>query len=129
MVIPRFVDSAKKNQPLIVHGDGSQTRVFCHVDDAVLAIKLLAESKESIGEVYNVGGVGEISIKELAQKIIGLTNSKSTIEFKPYADVYGKDFEDMQRRVPDISKIKSILGWIPTLGLQEIIKDVAKGLN
>ena len=125
MVIPRFVDAAKKNEPLIVHGDGSQTRVFCHIDDAVRAIKLLAESKESIGEVYNIGGIGEISIKELAQKVISLTNSKSTIEFKPYVDVYGKDFEDMQRRVPDIKKVTNQIGWSPSKGIEEIIKDVA----
>ena len=125
MVIPRFVDAAKKNEPLIVHGDGSQTRVFCHVDDAVKAIRLLAESKESIGQVYNIGGAGEISIKELAQKVISLTNSKSIIEYKSYADVYGKDFEDMQRRVPDIKKVTNQIGWSPSKGIEEIIRDVA----
>ena len=125
MVIPRFVEAAKKNEPLIVHGDGSQTRVFCHVDDAVKVIKLLAGSKESIGEVYNIGGVEEISINELAQKVISLTNSKSTIEYKPYADVYGKDFEDMQRRVPDIKKVTNQIGWSPSKGIEKIIKDVA----
>ena len=129
MVIPRFVDAAKKNELLIVHGDGSQTRVFCHVDDAVKAIKLLAESKDSIGEVYNIGGVGEISIKELAQKVISLTNSKSTIEFKPYADVYGKDFEDMQRRVPDITKIKKSINWQPVHNIDSIIDSIANQLN
>ena len=129
MVVPRFVRSAITNRPLIVYGDGQQSRVFCHVADAVEAILTLASLDASIGEVFNVGGVGEISIAELAAKIITQTRSHSTIEYLPYDQAYGPGFEDMQRRVPDISKIRQAINWKPTRDLEKIISDVAESLT
>jgi UDP-glucose 4-epimerase len=125
MVVPRFIQSAIKNEPITIYGDGTQSRVFCHVSDAVRAILMIAKDDSTIGEVYNVGGVGEVSIKELADKIIERTNSKSTISYTPYDEAYPIGYEDMQRRVPDISKIKSALGWAPEKSLDNIIDDVA----
>jgi UDP-glucose 4-epimerase len=125
MVVPRFVQSAIRNEPISIYGDGTQSRVFCHVSDAVRAILMIAEDDSTIGEVYNVGGVGEVSIKQLADKIIERTNSKSAISFTPYDEAYPAGYEDMQRRVPDISKIKGALGWAPDKTLDNIIDDVA----
>lgn len=129
MVIPRLVQNALTGKPLPVHGDGNQSRVFCHVSDAVSATVKLAQTESSIGEVFNVGGMGEISITELAKLVIKLTNSTSEIEFLSYSEVYAHGFEDMQRRVPDISKIKSHIGWEPLINLNQIILDVANDLN
>lgn len=129
MVVPRFVQSALKNEPITIYGDGTQSRVFCHVSDAVRAILSLSNSDEAIGEVYNVGGVGEVSILELAEKIIERTNSSSKITFTPYDEAYPVGYEDMQRRVPDISKIKSALGWVPEKNLDNIIDDVAAEMS
>ena len=126
MVIPRFVRAAIENQSLKIFGDGTQTRVFCHVSDSVKAILGLAENHKTIGEVFNVGGRGEISIAELAKMIIELTNSKSKITFIPYRDAYTNGFEEMRRRVPDVSKIASYIGWRPDLDLNTIIEDVIK---
>jgi UDP-glucose 4-epimerase len=126
MVIPRFVRAAIENQSLKIFGDGTQTRVFCHVSDSVKAILGLAENHKTIGEVFNVGGRGEISIAELAKMIIELTNSKSKITFIPYQDAYTNGFEEMRRRVPDVSKIASYIGWRPDLDLNTIIEDVIK---
>ena len=128
MVIPRFVKAAIKNEPLKVFGDGSQSRVFCHVDDAVKAILLLAGTDESIGEVFNIGGRGEIKILDLAKLIIKQTNSKSEISFTDYEDAYAMGFEDMARRVPDISKINKITGWKPSIDLETTIKDIHESL-
>jgi len=125
MVIPRFVNSALKNEPIHIYGDGSQSRVFCHVDDAVSALITLTNSEETINEVYNVGGTSEVTMIELAQLVLKLTNSDSVIKFIPYEEAYSLGFEDMQRRVPDISKIHAKLNWLPTKDLTEIIKDVA----
>jgi UDP-glucose 4-epimerase len=125
MVLPRFVQSAINDEPISVYGDGTQSRVFCHVSDAVRAILMIAENDSTIGEVYNVGGVGEVSIKQLADKIIERTNSKSTISYTPYNEAYPAGYEDMQRRVPDISKIKGALGWEPEKTLEMIIDDVS----
>jgi len=125
MVVPRFVQSALKNEPVSIYGDGSQSRVFCHVSDAVRAIMMIAKDDSTIGEVYNVGGVGEVTIKQLADRIIDRTNSKSTISYTPYDEAYPAGYEDMQRRVPDISKIKGVLGWAPEKSLDNIIDDVA----
>jgi UDP-glucose 4-epimerase len=129
MVVPRFIQSALKNEPITIYGDGTQSRVFCHVSDAVRAIFSLSESDGAIGEVYNVGGVGEVSILELAEKIIERTNSSSKITFTPYDQAYPVGYEDMQRRVPDISKIKSALGWVPEKNLDNIIDDVAAEMS
>ena len=126
MVIPRFVESALRNEPLKVFGNGSQSRVFCHVGDTIKAVLLLAGNDKSIGEVFNVGGKGEITILDLAELIIKQTNSKSEITFKNYEDAYAVGFEDMARRVPDITKVTSFTGWTPRLDLKTIIEDVSK---
>ena len=124
MVIPRFVKAAIQGEPLKVFGTGSQSRVFCHVDDTVKAILKLTFSEKSIGEVFNIGGSGEITILELAKLIISITKSKSDVAFSPYEDSYAPGFEDMPRRVPDISKIFSTIGWKPEKNLIQIINDV-----
>ena len=125
MVIPRFVKDAVENKPLRVFGDGSQSRVFCHVEDAIKAILQLAGNNKSIGEVFNIGGKGEITILDLAKLVIKQTNSKSEITFAEYEDAYAVGFEDMARRVPDISKVKLFTGWEPEIDLKRVIKDVA----
>jgi UDP-glucose 4-epimerase len=125
MVVPRFVEAALKNEALTIYGDGTQSRVFCHVDDAVQAIATIAATDSTIGEVFNVGGSGEVSIKELAERVIATTKSQSVITYTPYTDAYPAGFEDIQRRVPDISKIKQAIGWVPTKDLETIIRDIA----
>ena len=125
MVVPRFVSAALRNEPLSVYGSGDQIRCFCHVDDAVKALLLVMDSDKAIGEVFNVGNNQQITIMELAKKVIELTGSSSTIEKIAYEKAYPEGFEDMQRRVPDISKIKQVLGWLPEINLDQIIKDIA----
>lgn len=125
MVVPRFVSAALKNEPLSVYGSGDQIRCFCHVDDAVRAMLLVMDSDKAIGEVFNVGNNQQISIMELAKKVIELTGSSSSIEKITYERAYPEGFEDMQRRVPDIFKIKQVLGWSPEINLDQIIKDIA----
>jgi UDP-glucose 4-epimerase len=129
MVLPRFVQSALKNEPITIYGDGTQSRVFCHVADAVRAILTIAKTDSTIGEVYNIGGVGETTIKQLAEKIIERTKSSSTITYTPYDQAYTAGYEDMQRRVPDITKIKSAIGWSPENTLDSIIGDVASEMK
>ena len=129
MVLPRFVQSALKNEPITIYGDGTQSRVFCHVADAVRAILTIAKTDSTIGEVYNVGGVGETSIKQLAEKIIESTKSTSAITYTPYDQAYTAGYEDMQRRVPDITKIKNAIGWSPENTLDSIIDDVASEMK
>jgi len=129
MVIPRFVKAAIENKPLKIFGDGSQSRVFCHVGDTVKAVLALAGNDKTIGEVFNIGGKGEISILELAKMIIDQTKSKSEITFTKYVDAYSAGFEDMVRRVPDISKLTNFTGWVPKLGLTVIIEDVSKSYS
>ena len=128
MVIPRFVKAAIENKPLKIFGDGSQTRVFCHVKDSVKAILDLSANDKTIGEVFNVGGKGEISILDLAKLIINQTNSKSEITFTDYEDAYAAGFEEMARRVPDITKIKLQIGWEPDISLNTIIEDILKSI-
>ena len=129
MVIPRFVKSALNGAPIEIFGDGKQTRVFCHVNDTVNAINSIIMEPKTIGEVFNIGGIGEVSILELAQLIIQKTNSKSEIFFTKYEDAYGIGFEDMKRRVPNISKIENFTGWKPYLSLPTIIDDVVNYLS
>lgn len=129
MVIPRFVQAALNNQDLLVYGDGSQSRVFCHVLDVVRAIDLLVSNDITIGEYFNVGGFGEITMLELAKKIIVMTGSKSKIRFIDYSDAYAFGFEDMKRRVPDITKIFSAVEWQPILNLDDILKDVISSIS
>ena len=126
MVLPKFVKSALLNQPLVVFGNGLQTRSFCSVTDAVAAIELLMNSESTIGQVFNVGSSVEISILDLATKVINVTNSNSKIVLKEYSDEFGNDFEEPYRRVPDISKIKETVGWKPTISLDNIIIETVK---
>jgi UDP-glucose 4-epimerase len=125
MVLPRFVSAALKNEPLQVYGTGEQIRCFCHVEDVVRALLQVMDSDKSIGEVFNIGNNQQISILELAKRVIQITDSKSEIIKIPYTEAYPDGFEDMQRRVPDISKIKNVLGWSPQIGLDQTIKDIA----
>ena len=125
MVVPRFVCAAVNGSALSVYGDGEQIRCFCHVSDAVRALLLVMDSDKAIGEVFNVGNNEQISIMDLAKKVIAVTGSSSVIEMMDYEKAYPAGFEDMQRRVPDISKIERVLGWKPVIGLEQIIKDIA----
>ena len=125
MVVPRFVSAAVSGEALSVYGSGEQIRCFCHVSDAVRALLLVMDSDKAIGEVFNVGNNEQISIMELAKKVIAVTGSSSAIEMIAYEKAYPAGFEDMERRVPDISKIKRVLGWQPEIGLEQIIKDIA----
>ena len=129
MVLPRFIKQALNNEDITIYDDGSQSRVFCHVQDAVRAVIALTKDDSTIGDYFNIGGIGEITMKELATKIIERTGSKSKLVSIPFDEAYGPGFEDMQRRVPDISKIKAKLGWQPTHTLDSIIDDVAKHLK
>jgi len=129
MVVPRFIQSALKNEDIVIYDDGSQSRVFCHVEDAVRAVITLSETESTIGDYFNVGGVGETTIKELASKIIERTNSNSRIKFIPYSEAYPAGFEDMQRRVPEIAKIRNAINWRPTHTLNSIIDSVAVSLK
>ncbi len=128
MVIPRFVQSALSNKPLTIYGDGSQTRVFCHVKDVVKAVIKLSENTTAIGQVFNIGGKDEISITNLANQIVGQLNSKSKISYVNYNDAYNEGFEEMFRRVPNITKIKNFIGWEPKIGINQVIDDVADDL-
>ena len=129
MVLPRFVKAAISNQPLIVYGNGSQSRSFCAVSDVVVALDDLMGTSESIGQAYNIGSTNEISIKDLAAKVIKLTDSKSQIVFKKHSDIFGDDFEEPTRRVPDISKIKKAVGWQPKQSLDGVIVEIAEYLK
>lgn len=124
MVIPRFVQSALANEPIMVYGDGSQSRSFTYVGDAVRAITRLMDEPKAVGEVFNIGNGEEITILDLAQKIKALTNSASEIRTVSYETVYGKGFEDMEFRTPDISKLQKFVGYQPTVNLDGILKRV-----
>ncbi len=124
MVIPRFVSQALRNEPITIFGDGTQTRCFCAVDDIVNGILALSETPEAFGKVFNLGGREEISIKELAEKIIGLTGSKSDLRFIPYDMAYEEGFEDMERRMPNTTRAQKIIGFKQTSNLDDIIRSV-----
>lgn len=126
MVIPRFIDAAMQNSPIEIYGDGEQTRCFAHIDDVIDALIEVAFSDKTLGKVINIGNDEEISILNLAKKVIQLSESSSQIIFKSYADAYGNNFEDMIRRVPDISLIQSLIGWVPKKKVDDIIKDMIK---
>jgi UDP-glucose 4-epimerase len=125
MVVPRFVHAAMKNEPITIFGDGTQSRVFCHVADAVQAITTMAATDSTVGDVYNVGGTGEVTIKQLAEQVLAVTATQSAITYTPYSEAYPAGFEDIQRRVPDITKVKSAINWVPTKDLKQIISDIA----
>jgi UDP-glucose 4-epimerase len=125
MVVPRLVSQALAGEPLTVYGDGTQTRCFCHVADVVQALVALIDEPRAHGNVFNVGATAEISILDLAKRVIAVTDSRSEIRFTPYDTAYGKGFEDMYRRVPDTAKIHALVGWSPSRSLEDMIGDVA----
>jgi UDP-glucose 4-epimerase len=125
MVVPRLVGQALAGEPLTVYGDGRQTRCFCHVFDVIKALFGLMTEESAYGNVFNVGATTEISMLDLAERIIEITNSGSDISLIPYDEAYGEGFEDMYRRVPDIAKVQALIGWRPTSSLQDIVEDVA----
>ena len=129
MVLPRFVASAMKNEPLLVYGDGSQSRVFCHVSDAINGVLKIFFDDKALGHAFNIGGEEEISIKELAMRVISVTNSSSSIEYLPYSKAYPEGFEETLRRVPDTSKLRKMTGWKPEFSLDGIISDIEKYLR
>ena len=129
MVIPRFVTQALRNEPLTVYGDGQQTRTFTYVKDVIWALMELMEHDRCIGEVFNVGGVEEISILALAERIVRLTQSKSHIQLIPYEEAFEKDFEDMHRRVPSLDKIQEAIGFQPTTDLEQILEHVVEHIQ
>jgi UDP-glucose 4-epimerase len=124
MVIPRLVGQALKNEPLTIYGDGQQTRTFTYVKDVVWAFMNLVENESAFGQVFNIGGTEEISILDLARRIISASGSSSDIQFIPYDQAFGKDFEDMQRRVPGIGKIRELIGFNPQTSLDAILAKV-----
>jgi UDP-glucose 4-epimerase len=125
MVVPRFVRAAIKGEPIPVHGDGLQARCFGHVADVVEGLVKVIETPECFGQVVNLGNNQEVSIKELAEKAIAMTESESEIRYIPYEEAYGEGFEDMRRRVPCLDKAKRLIGYQPTRTLEDIINDVA----
>ncbi|MBW1956875.1 MAG: GDP-mannose 4,6-dehydratase [Deltaproteobacteria bacterium] len=129
MVIPRLVSQALKNEPLTVYGDGKQSRTFTYVKDVVEALLALMECREAVGDVFNIGGTEEITIYNLAQKIIRATGSASPITLIPYEEAFEKDFEDMQRRVPGIEKIKTLVGFEPKTDLDTILNRVIEAMR
>ena len=124
MVIPNFVRQALAGEPLIVHGTGEQTRSFTWVGDVVWALLALAAEPRSVGQVFNIGNGAEVSIWELAKMIIDMTGRTSQIRFVPHHEVFGANFEDMSRRVPDITKIRQLVGFQPTVHLESILERV-----
>jgi UDP-glucose 4-epimerase len=124
MVIPRFVERALAGAPLGVHGDGTQTRSFCHVSDTVRALRALMDAGELSGQAFNVGSTERVSILELAERVRALTRSRSDIEFVPYSEVYGLGIEDTLHREPAIEKIAGAVGWKPALDLDRVLADV-----
>jgi len=118
--------AAIKNEPITIYGDGSQSRVFCHVSDAVNAVVKIFFDDKALGNAFNIGGEEEISITDLAKRVVALTNSSSKIEYLPYSKAYPAGFEETMRRVPDTSKIRSMTGWKSEFSLDEIIKDIEK---
>lgn len=129
MVVPRFIEAALKNVPVSIYGNGEQTRCFAHVFDVVEALCLVAFSSNTVGQVVNIGNNSEISMNNLAKLIISTTNSSSEVEYVPYEIAYGAGFEDMKRRVPNLSLMKELVGWQPKRDLEQIINDVAKDIR
>ena len=124
MVVPRFVRAALRNEPIHVYGTGQQTRCFTNVADVVHALSLLLQTERSVGEIFNIGGTEQISIDALAQKIKQMTNSQSEIAHIPYEEAYAEGFEDMLRRMPDVSKLQRHIGFVPATSLDAMLQDV-----
>ena len=124
MVIPRFVSAAVAGRPIEIYGDGSQTRCFCHVQDTIRALAALMDARETSGEIFNVGSTEQVTIEELARRVVALTGSRSETVHVPYDEVYGQGIDDMLHRQPSIEKVESRIGWGPTRSLDEILADV-----
>ena len=129
MVVPRFIQWALRNEPVMIYGSGQQRRCFCYVDDVVDAVTGLMNCKEAAGKVYNIGSGEEITIERLADKIIKMTNSKSKKEFVSYEKAYGRPIEDMMRRVPNLERIKKIIGWEPKTSLDEALRVIIENFK
>jgi len=132
MVLPRFVEAALHDEPITIHGDGKQTRCFCHVTDVVRALVALPNQPRAVGQVYNIGSTEEVSMMELAQRVKRMTESQSALRLIPYDQAYAKGFEDMRRRVPSTDKLYQLMGWRPTKSLDEILRlmiDFQRGLD
>ena len=126
MVLPRFIEAAKANEPIRVFGDGQQSRCFCHVQDTIESLIRLTNCPNAPGNIFNIGSTEEVSILELANRIIKITGSKSEIKLVPYDLAYDSGFEDMQRRKPMINKLKKFTDFCPKTPLDDIIRSVAK---
>jgi UDP-glucose 4-epimerase len=124
MVIPRFVAAALAGRPLEIHGDGTQTRCFCHVQDTIRALNGLMNAHAVSGEIFNVGSTERVTIRELADRVRGVTGSRSEVSFVPYDEVYGQGIEDMLHRQPSIAKVSETIGWTPSRTLDDILRDV-----
>jgi UDP-glucose 4-epimerase len=129
MVVPRFVQRVLKNEPVLIYGTGKQSRCFCYVDDVVEAVIGLMDCKQAAGKVYNVGSTEEITIEDLADKVIQMTGSKSKKQFIPYEKAYGKPIDDMMRRVPSIERIRQTINWQPRTNLEQTLKVIIAGLS
>ena len=129
MVIPRFINAALAGEDLLVHGDGSQRRVFCHVSDAIAGVIALWRSPSGFGEAFNLGGFEETTIKSLAERIIAKTGSSSKIKYQPYSELSGLGYEEMQRRVPNTSKLSALTGWKAERDLDQIIEDTIEQIK
>jgi len=129
MVVPRFVMAALNNEPITIYGNGNQTRCFAHVYDVVDAVLAIAFAKNTVGKVINIGNNFEISINDLARKVIEETNSTSRITYVPYQEAYGEGFEDMERRVPNIDLIRDLVGWHPKRDLSTMIADISSEMK
>jgi UDP-glucose 4-epimerase len=129
MVVPRFVEKALSGQPLEVHGDGMQTRSFCHVQDTIRAVAGLMDAREISGQIFNIGSAERVSILELAERVVAATGSASGMAFIPHELVYGLGIEDVLHREPSIEKITAAIGWKPTFDLDRILADVIEGLR
>jgi UDP-glucose 4-epimerase len=124
MVIPRFVAAALAGRPLEIHGDGTQTRCFCHVRDTIRALQGLMDARSISGEIFNVGSTERVTIQELADRVREITASQSDLSFVPYDEVYGQGIEDMLHRQPSIDKVSGAIGWTPERTLDDILRDV-----
>jgi len=122
MVVPRFVRAALRDEPIIIHGDGKQTRCFCHVTDVVRALVAIPTQARAVGQIYNIGSTEEVTILELARRVKQMAESRSELRLIPYDQAYAKGFEDMRRRVPSVDKVYQLMGWRPTKSLDEIVR-------
>lgn len=127
MVVPRMISQATAGQPLTIHGDGRQTRCFCHVADLVGALILLLDERCAVGQVFNVGSTEEVTVLDLATRIQTIAGTNAPIQFVPYGEAYGAGFEDVVRRVPDITRLVSLTGWAPSRTLDDILRELIAG--